>query len=90
MKAGGRRTGAGLAVNPSWAVKPASDLAASWVASAAVAGILDGGGSSQGTSEVLPLIWGESEGLQLHWSIKKIFALLNGLENRKYLELFLP
>ena len=76
----GCQTGAGLAINPSWGVKPASALAASWVASAVVAEVLDGGGSSQDTGGTLLLIWGASEGLQLHWSIKKkIFAFLNGL-----------
>lgn len=43
-------TGAGLAVNPSWEVKTVSALAASWVTSAMVAGILDGGGSFRDTS----------------------------------------
>ena len=77
MSAAGRavgcRTGAGLAVK-------SLGGAASRAPSAVVAGSLAGGGSSLDTGEVLLLIWGASEGLQLHRSLeRKIFALLNGL-----------
>lgn len=74
VSAAGAGAGAGLAVNPSprWggSTGPRSF----------VAGGRAGGGSSQGTGEVLPLIQGASRGLQLHWGVKKKkFASLKGL-----------